>query len=48
MPQMQVFFIALPLSILIGFLFLLLVIGAMMGLFLDYAGGVIAQLAPHA
>ncbi|MGC1780439.1 MAG: flagellar biosynthetic protein FliR [Xanthobacteraceae bacterium] len=48
MPQMQVFFIALPLSILIGFLFLLLVIGAMMGLFLDYAGGVLQQLAPHA
>jgi len=48
MPQMQVFFIALPLSILIGFLFLLLVLGAMMGLFLDYAGGVLHQLAPHA
>ena len=42
------FFIALPLSILIGFLFLLLVLGSMMGLFLDYAGGVLSQLAPHA
>ena len=48
MPQMQVFFVALPLSILIGFLFLLLVLGAMMGLFLDYAGGVLHELAPHA
>ncbi len=48
MPQMQVFFVALPLSILIGFLFLLLVLGAMMGLFLDYAGGVLHDLAPHA
>jgi len=48
MPQMQVFFIALPLSILIGFLFLILVLGSMMGLFLDYAGGVLAVLAPHA
>jgi flagellar biosynthesis protein FliR len=48
MPQMQVFFVALPLSILLGFLFLLLVLGSMMGLFLDYAGGVLHDLAPHA
>ncbi len=48
MPQMQVFFVALPLSILIGLLFLLLTLGTMMGLFLDYAGGVLHLLAPHA
>jgi len=48
MPQMQVFFVALPLSILIGLLFLLLVLGTMMGFFLDYAGGVLHELAPHA
>jgi flagellar biosynthetic protein FliR len=48
MPQMQVFFIALPLSILLGLLFLVLVLGSMMGLFLDYAGGVLHDLAPHA
>jgi flagellar biosynthetic protein FliR len=48
MPQMQVFFIAMPLSILLGLLFLLLVLGSMMGFFLDYAGGVLHQLAPHA
>jgi len=48
MPQMQVFFVALPASILIGFLFLILVLGTMMGLFLDYAGGVLHELAPHA
>jgi flagellar biosynthesis protein FliR len=48
MPQMQVFFVALPASILIGFLFLVLVLGGMMGLFLDYAGGVLHELAPHA
>jgi flagellar biosynthetic protein FliR len=48
MPQMQVFFVALPLSILLGFLFLLLALGSMMGLFLDYAGGVLHDLAPHA
>jgi flagellar biosynthetic protein FliR len=46
MPQMQVFFVALPASILIGFLFLILVLGSMMGLFLDYAGGVLHTLAP--
>ena len=34
MPQMQVFFVGMPLSILVGFLILLLVVGAMMALFL--------------
>lgn len=48
MPQMQVFFVALPLSILIGLLLLLLALGAMMGFFLDYLGGVLHALAPHA
>jgi len=48
MPQMQVFFVALPLSILLGLLFLLLGLGAMMGLFLDYAGSVLHALAPRA
>jgi flagellar biosynthesis protein FliR len=47
MPQMQVFFVALPLSILLGLMFLVLVLGAMMGMFLDYAGGVLHTLAPH-
>ena len=35
-PQMQVFFIGLPLSILLGLLLLLLVIGTMMGTFVGY------------
>ncbi len=48
MPQMQVFFVAMPATILVGLLFLLLALGSMMGLFLDYAGGVLHQLAPHA
>jgi flagellar biosynthetic protein FliR len=48
MPQMQVFFVALPLSIMLGLIFLVLVLGAMMGLFLDYAGGVMHALTPHA
>ena len=46
MPQMQVFFIGLPLSILIGLLLLLLVIGGMMGTFVGYMEGVLSQLAP--
>jgi flagellar biosynthesis protein FliR len=46
MPQMQVFFVGMPLSILLGFLILLLVIGAMMGTFLDYLQAVLLQLAP--
>jgi flagellar biosynthetic protein FliR len=47
MPQMQVFFVGVPLSILIGFVILLMVIGAMMGTFLDYVGGVLRELAPY-
>jgi len=45
-PQMQVYFIGVPLSILIGLLILYAVLGPMMGLFLDYAGGVLRNLAP--
>jgi flagellar biosynthesis protein FliR len=47
MPQMQVFFIGLPLSILLGFLLLVLVIGAMMGTFTGYIESVLRDLAPH-
>jgi flagellar biosynthetic protein FliR len=47
MPQMQVFFVGMPLSIIIGFLILLLVVGAMMGGFLDYVQGVLRELAPY-
>jgi len=45
MPQMQVFFIGLPLSIMLGLLLLLLVIGAMMGTFVGYLQGVLGELA---
>jgi flagellar biosynthetic protein FliR len=48
MPQMQVFFIGLPLSIMLGLLLLMLVIGAMMGTFVNYLQGVLGNLAPHA
>ena len=44
MPQMQVFFIGLPLSILLGFALLLAVIGAMMGTFVGYLEGVLGEL----
>ncbi|MGB9349115.1 MAG: flagellar biosynthetic protein FliR [Pseudolabrys sp.] len=44
-PQMQVFFIGLPLSIMLGLLLLLLVIGAMMGRFVGYLEGVLSDLA---
>ena len=47
MPQMQVFFVGMPLSIMVGFLILFLVVGAMMATFLDYSGGVLHLLAPH-
>jgi len=47
MPQMQVFFVGMPLSIMIGFLILFLVVGAMMATFLDYSGGVLHLLAPR-
>jgi flagellar biosynthetic protein FliR len=47
MPQMQVFFIGLPLSILLGFLILLVVVGAMMGTFLGTFEGVLRELAPY-
>jgi flagellar biosynthesis protein FliR len=47
MPQVQVFFVGLPLSILLGLIFLAVVLGAMMGLFLDYVGGVLHELTPR-
>ncbi len=47
MPQMQVFFVGLPLSILIGFLILLLVLGAMMATFLGEVGHVLGELTPR-
>jgi flagellar biosynthetic protein FliR len=43
-----VFFIGLPLSIILGLLLLLLVMGAMMGTFVSYLEGVLGALAPHA
>jgi flagellar biosynthetic protein FliR len=47
MPQMQVFFVGVPLSILVGFLILLLAVGAMMGVFIGSVENVLKTLAPH-
>ena len=46
MPQMQVYFVGVPLSILAGFLIFGLVLTAMMGTFLDYFIGVMHDLIP--
>jgi flagellar biosynthetic protein FliR len=43
MPQLQVFFLAVPASILGGMLVLLAVVGVMMGVFLDDLGGFLRQ-----
>jgi flagellar biosynthetic protein FliR len=47
MPQMQVFFVGVPLSIVVGLLILFLVLGAMMATFLGHFSGVLHELAPH-
>ena len=46
MPQMQVYFVGVPLSIFAGFLIFALVITAMMGSFLDYFTGVMHEMIP--
>lgn len=38
MPQLQIFFIAAPLNILVGFLMIIFLLGSMMTLFLSYFG----------
>lgn len=45
MPQMQVYFVGVPLSILIGFVILGIILVTMMGTFVDYFGGVFHELA---
>src|SRR5215467_7171908 len=46
MPQMQVYFVGVPLSIFAGFLVLAIVIAAMMGTYLDYFIGVMHEMMP--
>lgn len=47
MPQMQVYFVGVPLSILAGFLIFAAVLAAMMGTYMDYFVGVIHTLIPR-
>jgi flagellar biosynthetic protein FliR len=47
MPQMQVFFVGLPLSILLGLLILFLTLAALMGVFLGSLEDALRQLAPY-
>jgi flagellar biosynthetic protein FliR len=46
MPAMQVYFVGVPLSIMIGFLIFALVLSAMMGTYLNYFTGVMHELIP--
>ncbi|HEY0106080.1 MAG TPA: flagellar biosynthetic protein FliR, partial [Rhizomicrobium sp.] len=43
MPQLQVFFVAMPVNILFGFVLLALLIGSMMTLFLNFFAAQMAQ-----
>ena len=47
MPQMQVYFVGVPLSILAGFLIFAAILTTMMMTFMDYFGAVIHDLAPR-
>jgi flagellar biosynthetic protein FliR len=47
MPQMQVFFVGVPLSILIGLAILLVVLGGMMANYLGFLTDVLHEVAPH-
>ncbi|UGY15913.1 flagellar biosynthetic protein FliR [Bradyrhizobium sp. B097] len=46
MPQMQVYFVGVPLAIMVGFLIFGVVLAAMMNTYFDYFNGVMRQLAP--
>ncbi|HLL28396.1 MAG TPA: flagellar biosynthetic protein FliR [Xanthobacteraceae bacterium] len=47
MPQLQVFFLGLPVSIMIGFALLTILSGALMTTFLGYIGAVLGDLVPR-
>jgi flagellar biosynthesis protein FliR len=46
MPAMQVYFVGVPLSIMVGFLIFAAVLTAMMGTYLNYFTGVMHELTP--
>ena len=43
MPQLQVFFVAMPVNILVGFVLLVLLLGSMMTVFLNFFSGQMGQ-----
>ena len=45
MPQIQIFFIGLPASIMLGLVLLLLVLAAVMAVFLNHVGSLLGDLA---
>ena len=47
MPQMQVYFVGVPLSIMIGFVIFAIVLTTLMGTYLDYFTGVIHEMIPR-
>ncbi len=47
MPQMQVYFVGVPLSIMVGFMILVMVLGTMMMTFLDSVEGVLRLMTPN-
>ena len=47
MPQMQVYFVGVPLSIFVGFVIFAAVLTTMMGTFMDYFVGVMHDLMPR-
>ena len=47
MPQMQVFFVGMPLSIMLGLVILVFVLTAMMTVYLDDLRHMLTALAPH-
>ena len=47
MPQLQVFFLGLPASILVGFAILLVLVGALMSTFLGFLASVLGEITPR-
>jgi flagellar biosynthetic protein FliR len=45
MPQVQIFFLGIPASIMLGFLLLALILTAVMAVFLGYVGSMLGDLA---
>jgi flagellar biosynthetic protein FliR len=43
MPQLQIFFVAVPINIVCGFLLMLALLGSLMTVFLNYYGTQMAQ-----